>query len=123
MEENKNDIMQENAAQPDATQGGDWSEALKNDSDSEQIDQFLQAQKTDEEAYEDVQDEKQSLLKKVKASFWWTVIRTVIALVIIAVGVYLILYLVARAAKYETISAMLQSMFIELELMWQRVLY
>ena len=134
MEENKNDITQEITEQSDAitqqvaeqadtTPGGDWSEALKNDSDAEQLDQAIQAKPMSEENYEDDQDEKQSLIKKVKASFWWTIIRTVIALVIIAIGVYLILYLVARAAKYETISAMLQSMFIELELMWQRVLY
>jgi len=134
MEENKNDITQEATEQSDniiqdateqadATPGGDWSEAMNNDSNTDQVDQFLQAQSINEEEYEDDQDEKQSLFKKVKASFWWTVIRTVIALVIIAVGVYLILYLVARAAKYETISAMLHSMFIELELMWQRVLY
>ena len=134
MEENKNDITQEATEQSDniiqdateqadATPGGDWSEAMNNDSNTDQVDQFLQAQSVSEDEYEGDQDEKQSLFKKVKASFWWTIIRTVIALVIIAVGVYLILYLVARAAKYETISAMLQSMFIELELMWQRVLY
>jgi len=31
--------------------------------------------------------------------------------------------LVARAAKYETIGAMLESMFVELRLMWQRIIY
>jgi len=88
-----------------------------------ELDFSLPTQPMDEKTIDNIQDEKESLTKKVKASFWWTVIRTLIALIIIAVGIYLILYLVARAAKYETISAMLQSMFIELELMWQRIIY
>ena len=48
-------------------------------------------------------------------------LRTIIALVVIAVGIYLILYFIAMAAKYDTIPAMLQSMGVELSLMWQRI--
>jgi len=51
------------------------------------------------------------------------IIKIVAAILIISVGTFLILYIVARAAKFESIGAMLQSMFIELELMWQRVIY
>jgi len=61
--------------------------------------------------------------KKKKRSLAITILRIVISLIIIAGGIYLILFLVARAAKYDTIAAMLNSMFIELELMWQRIIY
>jgi len=52
-----------------------------------------------------------------------TIIRIVVSVIIIVLGVYLILYLVMRAAKYDSIQAMLQRMFVELELMWQRIRY
>ena len=120
MEENNN-IMQDNNT--NTNDWSDWADALNKNSNTESVDQVLQTQPPNEEVYDEEQDEKQSLFKRVRGSFWWTVIRTVLAIIIIAVGTYLILYLVARAAKYETISAMLQSMFIELELMWQRILY
>jgi len=51
------------------------------------------------------------------------IIKIVVVILLIAIGTFLILFIVARAAKYETIGAMLQSMLIELELMWQRVIY
>jgi len=61
--------------------------------------------------------------KKKRSGFAVTLIRIIISLLLIAGGIYLILFLVARAAKYDSIQAMLQSMFIELELMWQRIIY
>jgi len=64
-----------------------------------------------------------SEVKKKKSSLLMLLIRTVIALAVIAVGIYIILYLVARAAKYDSIAAMLDSMFVELGLMWQRIIY
>jgi len=121
--ENNNNIMQENTTNTNVMQGSDWADALSKNNDTEQVDQALQTQLTDEETHDEEQDEKKSLSKKFKESFWWTLIRIVIALIIIAVGTYLILYLVARAAKYDTIAAMLSSMLVELELMWQRILY
>ena len=121
MEENTTASILDNTEIIDTPQSDDVSEPLQ--SKEAEFDYFLEAQPMDEKTYEDIHEEKESLVKKVKASFWWTIIRTLIALIIIAVGVYLVLYLVARAAKYETISAMLQSMYIELQLMWQRVLY
>jgi len=67
--------------------------------------------------------DERSFTKRFKGSFLWSIIRFLICIVIIAVGVYVILYIIARGAKYDSISSMLQSMFIELELMWQRVIY
>jgi len=67
--------------------------------------------------------DERSFTKRFQGSFLWSVIRFLICIIIIAVGVYVILYIIARAAKYDSISSMLQSMFIELELMWQRVIY
>ena len=61
--------------------------------------------------------------KKKKRRPIVTLLRIVLSLVLIAVGIFLILWLVARAAKYDSIPAMLQRMFVELELMWQRILY
>jgi len=61
--------------------------------------------------------------KKKKGSLLWSIIRILISIVVIAVGVFIILYLVARYAKYDSISSMLQSMWIELGLMWQRIIY
>ena len=64
---------------------------------------------------------KPSKKRKRKKHIGMTLLRLIIALFVIAVGVYLILYIVAYAAKYETIGAMLESMNIELSLMWQRI--
>jgi uncharacterized protein HemX len=50
-----------------------------------------------------------------------SLLRILIALIIIAGGIYLILFLVAYFAKYESIPAMLASMRVELDLMWQRI--
>jgi len=72
---------------------------------------------------ENNKEEKPLAKRKKKRSFLVTLIRIVVSLVLIAIGIYLILFLVARAAKYDSIPAMLQSMFIELELMWQRIIY
>jgi flagellar basal body-associated protein FliL len=60
--------------------------------------------------------------KKKKRGPLWTLLRILIALVLIAVGTALILYIVALAAKYESVAAMLRSMLVELELMWQRIM-
>jgi len=59
--------------------------------------------------------------KKRKRHPLISLLRIVIALIIIAVGIYLILFIVAYAAKYDSISAMLESMRVELDLMWQRI--
>lgn len=48
-------------------------------------------------------------------------LRVIIALVILAVGIFLILFFVAKAARYDSIGAMLQHMGVELQLMWQRI--
>jgi cobalamin biosynthesis Mg chelatase CobN len=59
--------------------------------------------------------------KKKKRTPLRSLLRLVVALVIIAVGIYGILLIVAIAAKYDSINAMLASMMVELELMWQRI--
>ncbi len=48
-------------------------------------------------------------------------IRILVVVAIIVVGVFLILWIVSRAAKYEIIGAMLDHMFGELDLMWKRI--
>jgi uncharacterized membrane protein len=50
-----------------------------------------------------------------------SLLRILIALIIIAGGIYLILFAVAYFAKYDSIAAMLESMRVELDLMWQRI--
>ncbi len=50
-----------------------------------------------------------------------TLIRVVIILAIIALGIFLILFFVAKASRYDSIGSMLQHMFTELWLMWQRI--
>ena len=96
------------------------NEDVNKDVNEEQLKENEEQSKENEE--QPKENEEQSK-KKAKPSVWWTILRIVIALVIIAAGVFLILYIIARAAKYETILAMLQSMYIELELMWQRIRY
>lgn len=49
-------------------------------------------------------------------------IRILITLVIIALGIFLILFLVAKAGRFDSIGSMLQHMWVELSLMWQRIL-
>lgn len=49
-------------------------------------------------------------------------LRIIISVVVIALGIYLILYLVARAAMYDSIGSMLQHMFNELSIMVERIL-
>jgi len=67
--------------------------------------------------------DKPAKKKKKKRKPIITLLRIVISLILIAAGIYLILFLVAKAAKYDSIPAMLQRMFVELELMWQRIIY
>jgi len=60
---------------------------------------------------------------KKQRNMFMLLIRIIVTILIIAAGTLLILYIVARAAKYESIGVMIQSMLIELELMRQRVFY
>ena len=60
--------------------------------------------------------------KKNKEPGHKTLLRVIISILIVAVGIYLILFLVARAAMYDSIGSMLQHMFVELSVMWQRIL-
>jgi len=50
-----------------------------------------------------------------------SLLRILLALVVIAGGIFLILFVVAYLAKYDSIPAMLESMRVELSLMWQRI--
>jgi hypothetical protein len=91
---------------------------------------------TPEEADADVQDEtklekpdgnsdttekEQPKKQKRKRHPVKSLLRVLLALIIIAGGIYLILFVVAWLAKYDSIAAMLESMRIELDLMWQRI--
>jgi hypothetical protein len=59
--------------------------------------------------------------KKDKEGAHKTLIRVIISIMVIVVGVFLILFFVAKAAKYDSIGAMLENMSTELSLMWQRI--
>jgi len=78
---------------------------------------FNEPQKSDSPDTKDKPGRK----KKKKRHPLISLLRIVIALIIIAVGIYGILYIVAYAAKYDSIAAMLESMRVELDLMWQRI--
>lgn len=49
------------------------------------------------------------------------IVRLIIILAVIALGTFLILWVVMRAGKYESIRQMLDQMFIDLDLMWKRI--
>lgn len=75
------------------------------------------------ELQEELQQENQPQKKKAKGkeTLHKTLIRVIIALVILAVGIFLVLFLVAKASHFDSIGSMLQHMFVELSLMWQRI--
>lgn len=50
-----------------------------------------------------------------------TLLRVIISIVVIVVGIFLILFFVAKAAKYDSIGSMLNDMSIDLGLMWERI--
>jgi len=58
---------------------------------------------------------------KKNRSLLLTIVRIVVSIIVIVIGVYLILWLVSRAAKYETISEMLGHMWEHLQIMWERI--
>lgn len=59
--------------------------------------------------------------KKGKEAAGKTLIRILITLLIIAVGIFLVLLLVAKAGRFDSIGSMLQHMFTEMSVMWQRI--
>lgn len=59
--------------------------------------------------------------KKKQRGALGTILRIVIAVVILVVGVFIILFIVAKASHFDSIGTMLQHMFTELGLMWQRI--
>jgi len=97
---------------------------MDNNQTPEQIDNMPEIKPTLMQtiALENQQDGKAKKKKKKRRPVS-ALLRIVISLIIIAAGIYLILFLVARAAKYDSIPAMLQRMIVELELMWQRIIY
>lgn len=60
--------------------------------------------------------------KRGKEPLYKTVLRVVISIVLLAIGVFIILLLVAKAARFDSIASMLQHMSVELSLMWQRII-
>ena len=91
----------------------------QNENTTDSIPSLLQLIDKDKTQNTDSQHKK----SKRKRSLILTLVRIVVSVVIIAIGIYIILWLVARAAKYVSIEAMLQHMWVELQLMWQRILY
>ena len=86
-----------------------------------QAEQTAEVQPKPNESESAVAKEKPKGKKKQKRHPIRSLLRILIALIIIAGGIYLILFLVAYFAKYESIPAMLASMRVELDLMWQRI--
>ncbi len=50
------------------------------------------------------------------------ILRIVISILVIALGIFIILWCVAKAALYESIGDMLRHMWVEWNLMWARIL-
>jgi len=94
-----------------------------NNQNTEQTNNVPEGFPTLAQQVENTQEEKPAGKRKKKRSVLVTLIRIIVSVLIIAVGIYVILYLVARAAKYDSIPAMIRSMLVELDLMWQRILY
>jgi len=65
--------------------------------------------------------EKDKKRDKKKKEGHKTLIRVIIAIVIIVVGIFLILFFVAKAAKYDSIGSMLEHMGTHMGLMWERI--
>ncbi len=88
------------------------SQALSKDLEVEQVKQVELEQVEAEQAPEKPRKKRD---KK-------TVLRVIIALVIITVGIFLILFLVAKAARFDSVGSMLEHMGTELSVMWQRII-
>ena len=67
-------------------------------------------------------EEAEPQKKKNKESVRKTLIRVVISLLVIAIGVFLISFFVAKASLYDSIGSMLSHMFGEVSLMWERII-
>lgn len=76
---------------------------------------------TDGEA---AQEKEPKRAKKARNRESWgkTLLRVLASLLVIVLGVWLVLYLVARAAAYPTVLAMLADMWAALQLAWQRII-
>lgn len=59
-------------------------------------------------------------VRKEHTKFW--LLRLIIGILIIVVGVWLVLWIIARASLYSSIGDMLQHMFQHMDIMWKRVL-
>ncbi|MDL2253850.1 hypothetical protein LJC49_07245 [Ruminococcaceae bacterium OttesenSCG-928-I18] len=68
------------------------------------------------------QTKEETAKKKNKEPVRKTVLRIVISLLVIALGIFLILFFVAKASLYDSIGSMLSHMFGELNLMWERII-
>lgn len=59
--------------------------------------------------------------KRNKESVGKVVLRVVISIAIIVVCIIIVLLIVAKASHYDSVGSMLNHMFGELQLMWQRI--
>ena len=70
----------------------------------------------------EIQDLRQELeQEKIKETQRKKLIRVLLYLVIIAVGIFAVLLLIAKAALYDSIGSMLRHMWGELQLMGERI--
>lgn len=60
--------------------------------------------------------------RRGKESGLKTFLRILITLAVIALGIFLILFVVAKAGRFDSIGSMLRHMGVELSLMWQRII-
>jgi len=85
----------------------------------------VQAAETNDESTvveeEVITEEEEEEEKKDKEPFKKTLIRVIISILIIAVGIFLVLWIVSLAAQYDSISDMLRDMSNEVNLMIRRI--
>lgn len=73
------------------------------------------------EAREQTAEPEEQKKEKKKKDGLKTLLKVIIAIVVIVVGIYLILFFVAKAAKYDSIGSMLEHMGTHMGLMWERI--
>jgi t-SNARE complex subunit (syntaxin) len=96
----------------DTDKTGNANEALQQDANGGQTDVAEPATRSEKNEKKD---------KKKKENAGKTALRIIIAIIVIVVGIFLVLFFVAKAAKYDSIGSMLSHMGGELGLMWERI--
>ena len=59
---------------------------------------------------------------KTKEPIYKTILRIAFTLAVVIIGIFLILYFVAKAARFDSLVVMLKHMLAELTLIWERII-